>query len=625
MLKMQLTGFRGEGLFRTTVSTIILVLLLASMFAIAFNIPQVKASGIIYVRADGSIDPPTASISAIDNVTYTFTGDINGSIVVERDNIVVDGLGYTLDGLGSKSGYTWNVVFVNGIDLAGRSNVTVKNIKIRAFECAVFLADSLNNSILANNIVSNLGGIAVHNSSYNSIVENALADNEVGMHIMDFSNSNVVSRNNITRAGGEGLTLGNYCSNNSLYENSISNSNWGFGLGFFCSNNTLYRNNVTDNEQSGIYITRSPNNILRMNSVKTTTHQYAFHVEASSEWSCADSFNDVDASNTVNGKPIYYWVNRHNVEVPSDAGFVALVNCSEIDVKNLSQPEELEMFSTNESLITGNEIAYTWNAMTFRNCFNNDIVGNNVTGTVNGVWFDNSSQNNICRNNVLSNRIGVSLTWGSSNNIVSNNVFMGNQEDGIGLLAFPTNNSIFGNTIKGNGKGIETYNVSSSNAVFNNNITDNGEAGLWLERTSGICIYHNNFSNNTRQIFSNDSTCVWDDGYPSGGNYWSDYNGTDQYAGSNQNQIGADGIGDIPYMLDANNTDRYPLMTPWIQLPGDANSDGIVDIYDAIILANAFNSELGDSNWNSVADINGDNTVDIYDAITLANNYGKTA
>jgi hypothetical protein len=66
-------------------------------------------------------------------------------------------------------------------------------------------------------------------------------------------------------------------------------------------------------------------------------------------------------------------------------------------------------------------------------------------------------------------------------------------------------------------------------------------------------------------------------------------------------------------------------MTPWIQLPGDANSDGIVDIYDAIILANAFNSELGDSNWNSVADINGDNTVDIYDAITLANNYGKTA
>jgi hypothetical protein len=47
---------------------------------------------------------------------------------------------------------------------------------------------------------------------------------------------------------------------------------------------------------------------------------------------------------------------------------------------------------------------------------------------------------------------------------------------------------------------------------------------------------------------------VWDDGYPSGGNFWSDYNGTD---------INKDGVGDTPYIIGADNIDHYPLMTPY--------------------------------------------------------------
>jgi hypothetical protein len=58
---------------------------------------------------------------------------------------------------------------------------------------------------------------------------------------------------------------------------------------------------------------------------------------------------------------------------------------------------------------------------------------------------------------------------------------------------------------------------------------------------------------------------------------------------------------------------------------GDLNKDGSVDIYDAIILANAYGSAPTSSNWNVAADINSDKNVDIYDAIILANNYGKTA
>jgi outer membrane protein assembly factor BamB len=59
----------------------------------------------------------------------------------------------------------------------------------------------------------------------------------------------------------------------------------------------------------------------------------------------------------------------------------------------------------------------------------------------------------------------------------------------------------------------------------------------------------------------------------------------------------------------------------FVAIPGDINLDRVVDIYDAIILATAFNSKPSSPNWNAYADINRDGLVDIYDAILLANNF----
>ena len=63
--------------------------------------------------------------------------------------------------------------------------------------------------------------------------------------------------------------------------------------------------------------------------------------------------------------------------------------------------------------------------------------------------------------------------------------------------------------------------------------------------------------------------------------------------------------------------------TVYVGIPGDLNGDGTVDIYDAILLAGAFNSQPGMTNWNANADINGDGIVDIYDAIILAGNFNQ--
>jgi len=92
--------------------------------------------------------------------------------------------------------------------------------------------------------------------------------------------------------------------------------------------------------------------------------------------------------------------------------------------------------------------------------------------------------------------------------------------------------------------------------LFGNNVTANKGYGIWLYSSShNNVFYHNNFINNTQHVYIENSSYAnsWDDGYPSGGNYWSNYTGID---------TNNDGIGDEPHTIAANNTDRYPLIAP---------------------------------------------------------------
>jgi len=157
----------------------------------------------------------------------------------------------------------------------------------------------------------------------------------------------------------------------------------------------------------------------------------------------------------LDGKPIYYWINKHDMTVPTDAGYVALFNCAGIIIQNLT--------------------------------LSGDLYGRNSQGIV---------------------------LVGTSNSTIKNN------------------------NINWNSHGIRLY-VSSHNAI-----------------------YHNNFGSNTEHVSSEGSTNIWDNGYPSGGNYWSGYEEADEYSGPDQDQPGSDGIGDYPKLIHVFNEDRFPLMRP---------------------------------------------------------------
>src|SRR5437773_3195442 len=103
---------------------------------------------------------------------------------------------------------------------------------------------------------------------------------------------------------------------------------------------------------------------------------------------------------------------------------------------------------------------------------------------------------------------------------------------------------------------------SSSARIIANNIESNGQ-GILLDNTQSFQVFHNNFINNVVQaIDTNSSQNSWDDGYPGGGNNWSDKMGVDKCSGIDQNVCPSpDGISDTLYSFNLAE-DRYPLMHP---------------------------------------------------------------
>ena len=86
---------------KNMVTASMVTLIIVSAFVPAFSIQEVKATGTIYIGADGSITPPTAPISTVDNETYTFTDNIISDadgVRIQKRHIVLDGAGFTLQG-----------------------------------------------------------------------------------------------------------------------------------------------------------------------------------------------------------------------------------------------------------------------------------------------------------------------------------------------------------------------------------------------------------------------------------------------------------------------------------------------------------------------------------------------
>ena len=509
----------------------------------------------ISITADGNVEG-TSAIQRNGNV-YTLTSNLEeASIVIDASNVVLDGAGFTIQG---------EIYEING------DNVEVKNLKINSPDVAIALFGSgckiINNEIQAerkgiriresnNNVISGNkinaeieAGIAFESSSNNEVRENTIASSimQGGVDLSD-SNHNTFSRNTLHFVSlykssynifdennlPEGISLRNKSNYNEITGNSITDFNELTEPHFMsngsiklerCEGNVISSNTLSNS--GGIFLDTSSNNMLRNNHVESTG--LGFEVSGAPQPSISSFINDIDDSNTINSKKIYYLINKTDVNInPStypNVGYLALVNCTRMTVENIHlNVQGLLLGWTTNSQIT-----------------NNDISNNNGDGVI----LDYASNNQITQNNINSNR-------------------------GAGIrLSYSTQNIASGNYITRNQIGVYLILSANNNTIAENNIADQ-DTGISFHTSSSNLIYHNNFVNNTKDIDDASwgyppfpgvplpSENIWDNDYPDGGNYWSNY--TTQHPDAEE--LDSSGIWNKPYIIDENNQDRYPLLNP---------------------------------------------------------------
>jgi parallel beta-helix repeat protein len=458
------------------------------------------------------------------------------------------------------------------------------------------------------NVIVNKTVTIIGNGSGNTTIDAGIVDICV-LVTTDWVNITGVG---ITRGGNEwddsGIKFENV-QNCSLYSTKIFNN---YRKGIFITNSLnieIYNNNISLNENTeidiamsseikiignnisgwsrAIYLSLSSNNDIIDNNISNTVSGV---VLSSSQFtnmfnndlincgvvitgSVVEDFNShtIPLNNTVNGEPLYYYKNKSNIIIDgTPMGELIIVNCTDFDVKNLqinNTTVGIELAFTMNINISNNDIYSNilWGILLvhpstrFNNITNNNIIDNNY-----GIRLEYSINNNITYNNVIDNGYGIDIVWDSDGNIIAFNNVTSNS---YGIDIMTDDNIIYGNNISNNSQnGIWMRSMSHDNIAWKNNISNN-KIGINVE---GILnrIYHNNIVNNTDQ--ADDTTndgCEWDNGYPSGGNYWSDYTGNDSYKGPNQDQPGSDGIGDTNYSIDSDSIDNYPLMEPYTDKP----------------------------------------------------------
>jgi parallel beta-helix repeat protein len=251
-------------------------------------------TGTVYIKADGSIDPPAAPIVTYDNVTYTLTGDISSTtdgIVIERDGIIIKGENHTLHG--RRGGF--------GIKVCGKNNLTIENMQIQEYSRGIYLYQS------------------------NIVTVSACSISSCGDGIWAESSTNItISFSNISNNKDIGIAI--VGSNKNVFVNNVISNN-GYGIWFATSRYNLLSSNAF--EKDGIIFTG-------MSTPDTGTFK-------------------IDETNTVNGKPVYYWEGKNGGKIPEGAGLIILLDCSNIEISNQDVSESdigiFLMRSNNNSIV----------------------------------------------------------------------------------------------------------------------------------------------------------------------------------------------------------------------------------------------------------------------------------
>jgi parallel beta-helix repeat protein len=413
------------------------------------------------------------------------------------------------------------------------SNNTISNNTIIGLESGWGIYSYLpsNNKVIGNHISGFYRGVEFGAGQNNIVSGNTIENsNEAGVFLL-YSHNSEISHNNFTniRSGIWAASDYNKILNNNIKEcgrgisaygdyTNISENNiklCGVGIDSTCSQSKFYRNHVSNNDNEDIIIERGIDNLTIVDNYFEKGIVFGCYEDELKDWNT----HTIKNNHAYNG-PIRYYKNMKDKVVPYNTAQVILANCTGFRIENLN--------------LTGLNKGITLGFSSYNTIAHNQISNNNI-----GIELTMSDKNIIYNNTIVDGRTGIHIPVACRNNIIARNFFVDNH------LGFWLNS-------------YDNYKCEENFIVWNNisSIYEGIGISSSMDKERNNVIHHNNFIKGNRLAMDYCGGNIWDDGYPSGGNYWCDYDGEDG---------DGDGIGDSPYNitnLDEKVTgqDRYPLM-----------------------------------------------------------------
>ncbi|MDD4248939.1 MAG: NosD domain-containing protein, partial [Methanosarcina sp.] len=318
----------------------------------------------------------------------------------------------------------------------------------------VFCINCQNVTVRDLDLKNNYCGVVLCNTSNFLLENNTLANNDVGMYLLD-SGDGKIENNSVVSNNEFGFLFENACGN--AVENNTADSNMLCGLYLISSwGNTLKYNTMSDN-----YLNFGAEGVLEPNQIET--------------------------NNLVDGKPIYFFVNGDGIELDSssNAGTAYFVSCQNVSVRDLSL----------EYNVCGIYLSNTSEAR---------LENNSVSDNLYGIYLESTEGGTLANNSASYNDAGI-FVLSSENTTVADNILSGN---GYGIcLDSSEHNSLLNNSASDNYNGLYAY--GSENNTFAGNLANYNFEGIYLESSDNNKLINNNASENIYGIdltFSNNNT-----------------------------------------------------------------------------------------------------------------------
>lgn len=372
-----------------------------------------------------------------------------------------------------------------------------------------------------------------------------ISNNYAGITIYQVSGTVTIENNNISWSKRNGITvIGSdvvLSGNNVSFSGMIMDPNWGAfaGHGILLANATtglVYNNDLNENYWDGLYVYMSSDITVKENRILSNRNEGA-EIESTANI----LFEGNNASHNMQFAGLSLWYSDDNT-ISNNTFFQNGNN-------------GLYMYRSWNNELTNNTAigSQRYHGFSIEESYFTDLLWNNASLAARyGVWIGSSDGSFLMLNNISSNsRGGLYIHGGMGHRLMSNDIDS-NSGEGVWLVS------------------------SSFNTLWTNTFRDN-TVGVRLTSSVDTRVVWNNFISNSIQALDDLGTNDWNFNYPLGGNYWDDYSGFDIFCGPNQDQPGSDRLGDVPYVIDGDSQDNYPLTLPFnFTQPGPAFNIGAV-------------------------------------------------